>query len=235
MTTNNKDTADAGTIGEIIRNLRLAADMTPEQLGTAAQVSPSYIRKPEGGLRQDITLDTAKKLATGLGVAPGIFFEAEPHRASQVLVPSPDVQPADQLLQWATSLQTGVSALLEELERLHLLADAAYEAIVVLEKGKVLFVNRTLLDMIDLPGDPNQLVGFDVMDVNNLARFVSTESVAAAHYSLETLTDTPPAPFTLQRVDGSHLQVWARGKIMQYGGRPVLVVILRDTAWEDAY
>ena len=116
------------TIGEIVKRLRVASGMTPEQLAVSAQLSPSFIRKLEGGARgrgRDITLETAKKLADGLGVSPSVFFGSEVQGPSPLLVPPANPQAARQLLQWNASLQMGIAAMIEENERLRVLADAA--------------------------------------------------------------------------------------------------------------
>ena len=55
----------APSIGEIIKNLRTASGMTPEQLGVSSQLSPSYIRKLEGGMRHDITNVNGGAVALG--------------------------------------------------------------------------------------------------------------------------------------------------------------------------
>lgn len=235
----NSNDRSAQTIGEIIKSLRVTSGMTPEQLGDSAQLSPSYIRKLEGGLRHDITLDTAKKLADGLGVSPEVFFDAEIAKPSTLLVPAANPQAARQLLQWAGSIQAGIGSLLEEDERLCLLSDAASEAIVVLDEGTVLFVNRALIDMLGVGGDPDQLMGFNALDVSGLMKYIAPGSVAEAHRLATTLVDSgelPPNPLMLDllRADGSPLTVWVRGKIMQYKGRTVYVVILRDSSWEKA-
>jgi transcriptional regulator with XRE-family HTH domain len=235
----NSDDRCAQTIGEIIKSLRVTSGMTPEQLGDSAQLSPSYIRKLEGGVRHDITLDTAKKLADGLGVSPEVFFDAEIAKPSTLLVPAANPQAARQLLQWAGSIQAGIGSLLEEDERLCLLSDAASEAIVVLDEGTVLFVNRALIDMLGVGGDPDQLMGFNALDVNGLMKYIAPGSVAEAHRLATTLVDSgelPPNPLMLDLLcsGGAHLTVWVRGKIMEYRGRTVYVVILRDSSWEKA-
>ena len=65
MATKQQSETYSQTIGEIVKALRIASGMTPEQLAASAQLSPSFIRKLEGGargIRRDITLETARKL-----------------------------------------------------------------------------------------------------------------------------------------------------------------------------
>ena len=60
MATEQESRTYTQTIGEIVKRLRIASGMTPEQLAISAQLSPSFIRKLEGGARgkgRDITLE----------------------------------------------------------------------------------------------------------------------------------------------------------------------------------
>jgi PAS domain S-box-containing protein len=128
---------------------------------------------------------------------------------------------------------------LEEDERLRVLADAASEAIVVLDKGTVLFVNRTLIDMLGMSGDPDQLMGFNTMELDGLSKYIAPESLADAHHLATTVEDIdfsnfPPFTVDILRSDGTSLTVWVKGKTMEYGGRAVDVALLRDSSWEEA-
>jgi transcriptional regulator with XRE-family HTH domain len=64
-------------IGEKIRLLRKQKGISPEKLGMLADLSGQYIRKLEKGVNRSITLQTAQKLADGLGVKPEAFFNTE--------------------------------------------------------------------------------------------------------------------------------------------------------------
>ena len=237
MTIAQESGAYLKSIGEIVKTLRVASGMTPEELAASAQLSSSFIRKLEGGARgkgRDITLETAKKLADGLGVSPAIFFEPDIPKTSPLLVPPANPQAAKQLLQWSTCVQMGIATMLEENERLRVLADAAPDGIIVLDKGKVLFVNRSLLDMLGLTGEPDQLAGFDLRDLNSLMKYVAPGSLADAHRSAN---DPSYNPFIIDlvRTDGSSVAVWIKGKDMEYDGRNVHVAILRDVSWQDEF
>jgi PAS domain S-box-containing protein len=126
-----------------------------------------------------------------------------------------------------------MDALVEEYERMRVLADATSEAIVVMDKGIVLFVNRALADMLGLDAEPEDMVGLNVLDLENLGKYVAPESVTDAHNRLSTFADDPAA-FNLLRADGSRVTVWLTPKVLEYCGRPVIAAVLRDTPPGDA-
>ncbi|MBC7853489.1 MAG: helix-turn-helix transcriptional regulator [Pirellulaceae bacterium] len=56
------------TFRDRLRRFRLALALTPEQLGEKCGLHPQVVRKLEDGQRVWPRLDTARKLAKGLGV-----------------------------------------------------------------------------------------------------------------------------------------------------------------------
>jgi PAS domain S-box-containing protein len=227
-----KGKRESQTIGEVVKSLRTSSGMTSEQLAVSAGLSPSYIRKLESGARHAVTLDTAKKLANGLGVLPDVFFQADTPKGSASMSVDAVPQLANQLQQWTSSVQNGMAALVEEYERMRVLADATSEAIVVMDKGTVLFVNRALMDLLGLDADPEEMVGFNAMDLENLGRYIAPESVIEAHNRLSTMADDPSA-FNLLHADGSRVTVWLTPKVVEYCGRPVIAAVLRDVPPSD--
>jgi PAS domain S-box-containing protein len=227
VTTSKKKAHRPRTIGEIIKSLREAMGMTPQELADSAQLSPSYIRKLERGLRHEISLDAARKLAHGLGVSPTVFFDDDVPSASSLLVPPANSHLSKQLMQWARNINAGMAELLREEERLRFLADATPDGIAVLDKGRVLFLNRQFLDMLGLPDEPDEFSGFDATEKSNLAKYVAPGSVARAHQALLTLANASET-VDLLRADGTQFPVHVTGKIARYEGHQVLIVILRD-------
>ena len=136
------------TIGGVVKSLRTSSGMTSEQLAVFAGLSPSYIRKLENVARHAVTLDTAKKLANGLGVSPNVFFQADTSKGSLPMTADAIPHLMNQLQQWTSSVQNSMTALVEEYERMRGLDDAMSESIIVVDKGKVLSVNRALMDLL---------------------------------------------------------------------------------------
>ena len=64
-----KTTRKPGRLGKKLKQLRARADLTQEQLATAAGVDWSIVWRIETGERDGCTLDTAAKLARALAVS----------------------------------------------------------------------------------------------------------------------------------------------------------------------
>lgn len=56
-----------------LRELRLAAGLTQEQLAEAAELDRTYISSTERG-RRNISLDAISQIASALGISPATFF-----------------------------------------------------------------------------------------------------------------------------------------------------------------
>ena len=72
-------------LGERIREFRISAGFTQEELGERASLNYKFIGELERG-RVNVSLDSLVKIATALGVNPGSFFAKEKHRTRQVSV-----------------------------------------------------------------------------------------------------------------------------------------------------
>jgi transcriptional regulator with XRE-family HTH domain len=72
-------------LGEQIRELRLSAGITQEQLGEKASLNYKFIGELERG-RVNVSLDSLVKIASALGVKPGSFFATDNPPVRQVPV-----------------------------------------------------------------------------------------------------------------------------------------------------
>ncbi len=72
-------------LGERIRELRIFAGLTQEQLGEKASLNYKFIGELERG-RVNVSLDSLVKLASALGVNPGSFFAKDKLPVRQVPV-----------------------------------------------------------------------------------------------------------------------------------------------------
>ena len=127
-------------IGHILKELRTERGLTPEQLGAIADVSSSFIRKLEKGLRTDMTLEMARKLSAALGVSPTVFCEADlPSQYRPCSAPTTYNHSVSEMQEWAANIQTGLAALADQRERFRLFADFTLEGIAIHdEAGRVL-------------------------------------------------------------------------------------------------
>jgi transcriptional regulator with XRE-family HTH domain len=66
----------ARAFGKRLRELRTAGDITQEELGRRAGLSPKYLSRMENG-HVNPSLDVLHRVASGLGVAMGAFFDQE--------------------------------------------------------------------------------------------------------------------------------------------------------------
>lgn len=64
-------------VGKLLKRIRSSKRITVNELARLTGIDRVYLQKLESGTPKTITLDTAKKLAKGLGVRPEIFLSSE--------------------------------------------------------------------------------------------------------------------------------------------------------------
>lgn len=104
-------------------------------------------------------------------------------------------------------------------ERLHMLADAAFEGILVADKGVILEANRALTDMF----------GYEASDVvgRSALMFVAPEHRDMVRQKIPSEHEEP-YEITGVRRDGTPLDLEVRGRTYSYRGRSVRVTAIRD-------
>ncbi len=81
--TNRQDPATRA-FGRRLRELRIAGDITQEELGRRADLSPKYLSRMENG-HVNPSLGIVQRVAAGLGVSAGALFDTEkPARADEI-------------------------------------------------------------------------------------------------------------------------------------------------------
>ena len=110
-------------------------------------------------------------------------------------------------------------ALKESEERFRALTDATFEAIVVIEEGRVLDVNRAYTEMFGR--EPAEVVGRSALEV------VAPESADLVRRNMLSGNEEPYEAVGL-RGDGTRFDMEIRGRQFLYQGRDVRVTAIRD-------
>lgn len=117
-----------------------------------------------------------------------------------------------------TERKRAEAALRESETRWHSLADAAFEGILIHDRGRILDANRACAELLGLTRE--QLLGRDAWE------FVAPSSRPRAEAAMaEDASD--PYVVTCIRPDGRSFEVEVRGRKAPYGGRLVRVVAMR--------
>jgi diguanylate cyclase (GGDEF)-like protein/PAS domain S-box-containing protein len=107
----------------------------------------------------------------------------------------------------------------ESEEQFRRLSEATTEGIALQEKGRILFVNRTLAALYGYA--PSELIGRDLFDL------VAPESRDLVARRIQAADEQPYEAVALRK-DGSTFPYEVRGKSMPYQGRTVRVAAIRD-------
>jgi len=104
-------------------------------------------------------------------------------------------------------------------ERFRKLSEAAFEGIVITDKGKVLEANNQLAEMLKIK--PDKLIGMNVFD------FVAPESRKIVEEHIRLGSEKPYKHFA-QRNDGSIFPVEVRAKSLPFQGKILRVTTISD-------
>ncbi|MCI5212390.1 MAG: PAS domain S-box protein, partial [Candidatus Electrothrix sp. ATG2] len=110
-------------------------------------------------------------------------------------------------------------ALQDSENRFHSLSDAAFEGIVITEKGNILDANSALGKMLGYP--TSELVGMKKTDL------VTPEERGEVKSKILSGSETPYESCCLRK-DGSNFPIEIHTKMFSYQGRQVLVTAIRD-------
>ena len=110
-------------------------------------------------------------------------------------------------------------ALRESEERLHTLADSAFEGLVITDEGVILEVNRALIEMF----------GYEASDVvgRSVLEFVAPEHRVEVRQKIASGSEEPYEILGISK-DGTPLALEVRGRAYRYRGHRVRVTALRD-------
>jgi len=114
-------------------------------------------------------------------------------------------------------------ALLESETRYRVLSEAAFEAIVLTDGGRILDANSRFLEMLGYP--LAELAG------NLFTNLVAAESPIKT-VEQERRPGAGPVEFLLRRKDGTVVRVQPHSRIIPYKGRRICVIAMRDTTEE---
>lgn len=114
--------------------------------------------------------------------------------------------------------------LLEQQDRFQKLAEASSEGILIHDEGIILEMNQALLDMIGYEYD--ELLGRDATE------FLTPESSLTAREHFAQNYEQSYALFATRR-DGSEIPVSIQGRHMQWKGRTIQVVTIRDLSMQS--
>ena len=118
-----------------------------------------------------------------------------------------------------TEQKEAEEALRESEERLHVLADAAFEGVLVADEGTILEVNRALTDMFGY--EASEVVGRSTVEfVTPEYRDLVRQKIASGNEELYEVTGVTK--------DGALLDLEVRGRACSYRGRRVRVIAVRD-------
>jgi diguanylate cyclase (GGDEF)-like protein/PAS domain S-box-containing protein len=118
-----------------------------------------------------------------------------------------------------TERKRAEEALRESEERLHVLADSAFEGILITDEGVILEVNRALTDMF----------GYEASDVlgRSPMEFVTPEHRDLVQKKIASGSEEPYEAFGVRK-DGTRLDLEVRGRAYRYRGSTVRVTAVRD-------
>jgi diguanylate cyclase (GGDEF)-like protein/PAS domain S-box-containing protein len=118
-----------------------------------------------------------------------------------------------------TERKRAEEALRESEERLHVLADSAFEGILITDEGVILEVNRALTDMF----------GYEASDVlgRSPMEFVTPEHRDLVQKKIASGSEEPYEAFGVRK-DGTRLDLEVRGRTYRYRGSTVRVTAVRD-------
>ena len=108
-------------------------------------------------------------------------------------------------------------------ERFRVLAEAAFEGVLIHENGRILDVNRRACELLRCPSE--NLIGTSILD------WLDESSQAQAIENLRGLRD-PVIELTGVRADGTRLRMEARARTCVYQSRAARVVAFRDVTDE---
>jgi len=118
-----------------------------------------------------------------------------------------------------TDRKAAQAALIRSEEKAQRLSQAAFEGIVLHERGKIAETNQVFADMLGY--EPRDLVGMDGLElVAPEYRDLVRERIASSYQK--------PYEAVMVRKDGTRLPVEFLGKTMAYQGRPLRVTAVRD-------
>ncbi|MCP4642974.1 MAG: PAS domain S-box protein [bacterium] len=112
------------------------------------------------------------------------------------------------------------AAIAESEERFRYLSEAAFEAIIVHEEGRLLEANRAYYDLFGYTEE-------ELRDIDAMQKTIVTESLIGAR---QNVTDgvTGPYGITCVRKDGTRFPAEVRARNTTYRGRPARVAAIRD-------
>jgi diguanylate cyclase (GGDEF)-like protein/PAS domain S-box-containing protein len=111
-------------------------------------------------------------------------------------------------------------------ERLRTLANAAFEGIIIAERGKILEANEAYAQMLGY--ERSELIGKPVLEV------VAPEHRDRVRQNILAGHEEPYEIVELKK-DGTRIDVEVRGRAFTYGGRPVRVTAVRDVTERKAF
>jgi diguanylate cyclase (GGDEF)-like protein/PAS domain S-box-containing protein len=138
---------------------------------------------------------------------------------------------ADEPLYWqgvihdVTERREADEALRKNEERLRGLADAAFEGILITDRGEILEANRALIDMFGYA--PEEMVGRSSLE------FVAPEHQDTVRRKIVSGSEEPYEVVGIRR-DGRRLDLEVRGRAFSYRGRSVRVTAVRDVTERKA-
>jgi diguanylate cyclase (GGDEF)-like protein/PAS domain S-box-containing protein len=118
-----------------------------------------------------------------------------------------------------TKRKEAEEALRESEERLHTLADSAFEGILITDKGAILEVNRALTDIFGY--EASDMVGRSTME------FVAPEHRVLVQKKIASTSEEPYEALGVRK-DGTLVDLEVRGRAYRYRGRRVRVTAIRD-------
>ncbi len=123
-----------------------------------------------------------------------------------------------------TDRKRAEDTILESEEKYRSLVEMSPDAIVIHQDGKIVYVNPATANLTHTP-DANDLIGRDVLNM------IHPDFHAVVRQNIEDDLEgihTPTTEIRIIRDDGTHSICEGRGKRIQYGGKPAILVVLRD-------
>jgi PAS domain S-box-containing protein len=123
-----------------------------------------------------------------------------------------------------TDRKRAEEAILESEEKYRSLVEMSPDAIVIHQDGKIVYVNPATANLTHTP-DANDLIGRDIL------KMIHPDYHGIVRRNIEDDLGSIPTPTTEIRIvrdDGILSTCEGRGKRIQYGGKPAILVVLRD-------